>query len=108
MVWSHGKKDLVLVIAACCKIAYPEEIVEFATILACKCDSGQVLTGTSGLLISPHYGNSYCGNMNCTWRIAVPNGYLVQLQINQVNMNPGDYLAIFEPETNPFKQMLMK
>ena len=57
------------------------------------------IVGTNGTFTSPNYPSNYTNNANCSWRITVPDGFVVRLTFNVFKLEGGsncryDYVEI--------------
>ncbi|KAM9805514.1 CUB and sushi domain-containing protein 3-like [Syngnathus typhle] len=62
--------------------AVPNALAQWnGTVPACVVPCGGVLTGRRGTILSPGYPEPYANYLNCAWRITVPEGAGIQIQV---------------------------
>ena len=57
------------------------------------CTSGDILTGSSGLFVSPNFPNNFPQYSRCIWNITVTSGYIIKLTFHHFVLDPYPYTA---------------
>uniref|UniRef100_A0A673CRR4 CUB and Sushi multiple domains 3a n=1 Tax=Sphaeramia orbicularis TaxID=375764 RepID=A0A673CRR4_9TELE len=62
--------------------AVPNALAQWnGTVPTCVVPCGGVLTGRRGTILSPGYPEPYANYLNCAWKISVPEGAGIQIQV---------------------------
>uniref|UniRef100_A0A671XBF2 CUB and Sushi multiple domains 3 n=1 Tax=Sparus aurata TaxID=8175 RepID=A0A671XBF2_SPAAU len=62
--------------------AVPSALAQWnGTVPTCVVPCGGVLTGRRGTILSPGYPEPYANYLNCAWKISVPEGAGIQIQV---------------------------
>ncbi|XP_077382387.1 CUB and sushi domain-containing protein 3-like isoform X4 [Festucalex cinctus] len=62
--------------------AVPNALAQWnGTVPTCVVPCGGLLTGRRGTILSPGYPDPYANYLNCAWRITVPEGAGIQIQV---------------------------
>uniref|UniRef100_A0A3Q2YTB4 CUB and Sushi multiple domains 3 n=1 Tax=Hippocampus comes TaxID=109280 RepID=A0A3Q2YTB4_HIPCM len=62
--------------------AVPNALAQWnGTVPTCVVPCGGVLTGRRGTILSPGYPDPYANYLNCAWKITVPEGAGIQIQV---------------------------
>ncbi len=66
-----------------------------------QCGGPRTATVTPQLESTPgHPNNNYPSNLNCTWTITAPPGYMVQIEFQDLSVETCcDYILIGKPQT---------
>ena len=67
--------DLFLILIFCVRINF------FSWIALLSVPCGGILTKRKGTILSPGYPEPYDNNLNCVWKITVPEGAGIQVRI---------------------------
>uniref|UniRef100_A0A7M4DYW0 CUB and Sushi multiple domains 2 n=1 Tax=Crocodylus porosus TaxID=8502 RepID=A0A7M4DYW0_CROPO len=64
---------------------------------SCIAPCGGILTGPSGVILSPQYPEPYPPGKECDWKLTVSPDYVIALVFNTFNLEPGyDFLHIYD------------
>uniref|UniRef100_A0A6Q2YMZ5 CUB and Sushi multiple domains 3a n=1 Tax=Esox lucius TaxID=8010 RepID=A0A6Q2YMZ5_ESOLU len=62
--------------------AVPNAVAQWnGTVPTCVVPCGGVLTSSKGTILSPGYPESYANYLSCVWRVSVPEGAGIQIQV---------------------------
>ncbi|XP_048223975.1 LOW QUALITY PROTEIN: cubilin [Perognathus longimembris pacificus] len=83
------------------KSSSPENHGFMAKFSSEKLACGEVLTGSTGTILSPGYPNVYPNGINCTWHILVQPGHLIRLEFKPFYLEfhyncTKDYLEVYD------------
>jgi hypothetical protein len=73
-------------------------------LLHCNVACNEILTNSTGYIISPYYPGYYANNANCAWTIKAENGHVIRFELEafELEMSPrcsADFVEVYDGDS---------